>query len=327
MTETPGNSAPRCLSCGYDLAGLPESGRCPECATPVERSRRGNLLRFASPAYLKTLRTGATLALVASLLYIFEWIPRIAISAILFSLGIGISNALETAINISALATMLFGWWMLSTPDPAFIGMDDSRDWRVRLRWILPLASLVIVCNEGSRFIFAGSLARSVTFGAGAAQLSLTYSEMLVWVSRLAHASVIYCGLNYIRVLAFRVPSISLRKSASDASASMGVIIGLLLLIIVFGIAGKFEGLFTAIALICALSAMIALLVWLVQYFGVLGRLRAELSRSINAAHAIARYESARDQAPPASHVSTDAADATDSIHPPPITQSGSDAS
>jgi hypothetical protein len=277
-----------------------------------------------------TLRMGATLVLVASLLYVFDWIPRLALGAIFLWLGIDLSDALGAALNITALAAMLFGWWTLSTPDPAFMGLDDARDWRVRLRWLLPFASLVIVCNEGSRFIFAGVLGTAVSFGAGAVQLSLTYSEMLGWVSRLAHATVIYCGLNYIRVLAFRVPSLPLRKSASDASATMGVIIGLLILIIAFGIAGKFEGLFTAIALICGLPAMIAMLVWLIQYFGVLGRLRAELSRSITAAHAIARYESARDHLPPASPVSTDAPDApeaTDSIHPPPITQSGSEAS
>ncbi len=263
--------------------------------------------------------------IVASLLYVFDWIPRLALGAIFLWLGADLSDALGAALNISALTAMLFGWWMLSTPDPAFMGLDDARDWRVRLRWLLPFASLVIVCNEGSRFAFAGVLGSSVSFGAGAAQLSLTYSEMLDWVSRLAHATVIYCGLNYIRALALRVPSLTLRKAASDASATMGVIIGLLILIIVFGIAGKFVGAFTAVAVICALSAIIALLVWLFQYFGVLGRLRTELSRSITAAHAIARYESDRDHIP--SSAPPPASGPTDAIQPPPITQSGSDAS
>lgn len=322
MNTLPDKPAPRCLSCGYDLAGLPESGQCPECSVPIQRSLRGNLLRFASPEYLKTLRTGATLALVASILNFFEIIPRLAIGAIFLWLGLGTTAALEAAVDISTLVAMLCGWWMLSTPDPAFIGMDDSRDWRVRLRWLLPVASLVIVCDAGARFIFAGTLATSVTLGAGPAQFSLTYAEMLHWVSRLAHAVVIYCGLNYIRALALRVPSHKLRKAASDASATMGVIIGLLLLIMIFGIAGKFEGAFIALALICALSAAIASLVWMIQYLGLLGRLRGDLSRSIAASEAIAHAEQEVARALAQSEPLP-----TDAIHPPPITQSGSDAS
>lgn len=329
MSDTPLFSSLRCLSCGYDLAGLPESGRCPECASPIERSLRGNLLRFASSAYLRTLRTGATLVLVASLLYVFDWIPRLTIGAIFLWLGVNLSDALGAALNISALAAMLFGWWMLSTPDPAFVGLDDSRDWRVRLRWLLPFAATIILCNAIARFVFAGSLGASNTFTSGPVSISLSYGELLGWLSRLLHTLVIFAGLKYISALSLRVPSRHLRKGAIDCAAMIGILIGLIVLMILFGIGGKFIGFLTAVVVILVLSAVVVLLVWLINYLVLLGRLRAELSRSLAASEAIARRDLALNQ-PIQSAIGEPAPPEpgpTDSIQPPPITQSGSDAS
>ena len=38
-----------CVACSYNLRGLSPDGACPECGTTVERSTRGNLLRFSDP--------------------------------------------------------------------------------------------------------------------------------------------------------------------------------------------------------------------------------------------------------------------------------------
>ncbi len=38
----------KCKKCAYNLRGLREDGRCPECGTPVGLSTRGDLLRFAT---------------------------------------------------------------------------------------------------------------------------------------------------------------------------------------------------------------------------------------------------------------------------------------
>src|SRR5438876_3717954 len=47
-----------CRKCGYNLRGLPISGRCPECGTPVGLSVKGDLLRFSDPGWLRALRRG-----------------------------------------------------------------------------------------------------------------------------------------------------------------------------------------------------------------------------------------------------------------------------
>jgi hypothetical protein len=57
-----------CIACGYDLRGLPFEGRCPECGTPVEVSRRRPLLRHADPRYVRTLVIGAGVCLLAVLI-------------------------------------------------------------------------------------------------------------------------------------------------------------------------------------------------------------------------------------------------------------------
>ena len=50
-----------CIHCGYNLRGLTNEGRCPECGSPVDDSLRGNLLRHADPDWLDRLRFGASL--------------------------------------------------------------------------------------------------------------------------------------------------------------------------------------------------------------------------------------------------------------------------
>ncbi len=57
-----------CVECGYDLRGLPAEGRCPECGTPVETSRRRPLLRHADPHYVRTLALAAAVCLLALLI-------------------------------------------------------------------------------------------------------------------------------------------------------------------------------------------------------------------------------------------------------------------
>ena len=47
-----------CAECAYDLRGLGWDGKCPECGTPVVSSLGCDLLRFASPTWLKRVADG-----------------------------------------------------------------------------------------------------------------------------------------------------------------------------------------------------------------------------------------------------------------------------
>lgn len=52
-----------CIGCGYNLRGLSPESRCPECATPIAQSIRGNLLKHSDPQWLERLRFGTSLKL------------------------------------------------------------------------------------------------------------------------------------------------------------------------------------------------------------------------------------------------------------------------
>ena len=60
----------QCIQCGYNLRGLATDKLCPECGTPIERSRRGDLLNDADPDWLKKLRLGVLVKVCSMVLVV-----------------------------------------------------------------------------------------------------------------------------------------------------------------------------------------------------------------------------------------------------------------
>ena len=54
-----------CIQCGYDLHGLPDDRPCPECATPVERSRAAATEPIAPRPWIVDVRLGLVLLMLA----------------------------------------------------------------------------------------------------------------------------------------------------------------------------------------------------------------------------------------------------------------------
>ncbi len=317
----------RCLICGYDLAGLDISGVCPECATPIERSLRGNLLRYASPGYIGTLRTGANLVFVAMLLSVFGGLVVGVLGIFLALLNVPSTEPLEVLLDLGTLVAMLFGWWILSTPDPAFVGVDDSRDWRARLRLILPFVSFILLAETVLPFVLGSSLAKTASIGTGAVTVSLSARESLDTLAKFSHGVVIYAGLKYIAALSLRLPSPKIRKESMDAAACMMIVLIALLAVVIFGLGGKIFGFLVFFALIAGGTALVTLLIWLITFLVVMGRLRSELSRTLLTMERGAGIKTLWAEAAPLPATPDQPARADDSIQPPPITQSGSDAS
>jgi len=241
----------------------------------------GNLLRYASTGYVRTLRRGAMLVFVAWLIAVFGDLVAGVFLVALRMLGVASIATVDAIFDIAKVAAMLLGWWLLSSPDPAFVGVDDSKDWRVRLRWTLPFASVLILAETTLPYVIGPSLAKTTTIGQGAVVISISARELFETLAHMMHGIVVYMGLKYMAALSLRFPSPKIRKESNDAAACMMIILACGVVMVVFGLAGRVVGPLGIVAVIAAGGAGITALIWLVLFLIVVGRLQSELGRTL----------------------------------------------
>lgn len=103
-------SALACIRCGYDLAGMDASGRCPECAAPVsdtlaDIAKRVERRAAIDPAWLRMMRTAFVTSCV-TLLALGWYGPGIA-----GHLGMRVvrGNVFNDWLGIAGASTALLG--------------------------------------------------------------------------------------------------------------------------------------------------------------------------------------------------------------------------
>src|SRR5882724_1520122 len=103
-----------CRKCAYNVRGLHQNGKCPECGTPVGLSIRGNLLCYSDPAWVDKLSRGVDLILWGLLAAV---VASVAGSIVVMSLGTK-AQILAQIIGVGASVVGFIGAWLLTSPDP-----------------------------------------------------------------------------------------------------------------------------------------------------------------------------------------------------------------
>ncbi len=202
-----------CRRCGYNLRGLGENGRCPECGTAVGLSIHGDLLRFAEPAWVEKLARGMELILVGIVTGIVGGCVGGGISAA----GTPQSQAAGTLVILLSGLLSLVGAWILTTPDPSGIGEQRFVNARkvVRAGLIAGLAGQLInlvLPDSRSGPLFALAIVAATVCG-------------------LAGAVGTYAQYLYIERLAERIPDARLARLARFLRWGYSIVLGVSTLI------------------------------------------------------------------------------------------------
>jgi hypothetical protein len=217
-----------CVGCGYDLLGLPVSGKCPECGLDVERSLKGDLLEFAGPDYLAKLHTGVVWIQGALIAMVAVAILSVAIGIIVgfgafapLPRGVGGTlamskswiDALSNGLQLLIALASAWGWWQFSEPDPGQVSTNKGegpRKW-VRIATIAKLVTTLgvfVVQLIVATGVFSSLMVR--TPGAGMSPGAVLLLVLIGGFSLLnlaAMATWFFASMLYIKWLAGRVPS------------------------------------------------------------------------------------------------------------------------
>lgn len=198
--------------------GLLKSGVCPECGTSVEQSLAGDLLRFSSPRYLRTLHAGTALVLAgltANVLSVLIGIVTAAVRSAAATRDPASSPAYLACLGAAVLtgaASMLLspiGWWLLSARDPGLLSRDEG----VSSRRMVRISVLAHAACAGAALPYAEWPAFRIAIATIDPTGALAFA---VGVSRLIAFLVwFFASMQYIARLARRVPDPALCKQAT----------------------------------------------------------------------------------------------------------------
>jgi len=201
-----------CITCGYPLRGLPESSACPECATPFELTMRAPALADAGPEYLRGLRRGVNVILLALIILVGH---SILDTAYFLKLGGGLGLSAQTVGSLAwpvscVVAVMnLYGYWCYAQPDPTRHETEPARSARVILRMSVAGFAVVFVVEILLRFVFRGP----ATSLPGTGFMVVRYATSIVIGVLLL--TRFFSTLVYTRTLAARIPDARLMSRCS----------------------------------------------------------------------------------------------------------------
>jgi hypothetical protein len=120
-----------CEGCGYNLRGLPASGKCPECGRPVTRARRGRYERDMVAAPLPWLRK---MSWAANLLALAAFAQ---LGAVFAPLVLGSLSFVLVPVVVVSPVVWLVGVFAVTRPRPMMpsVAKDSVQEWAKLRMW------------------------------------------------------------------------------------------------------------------------------------------------------------------------------------------------
>lgn len=207
-----------CRRCGYNLRGLREDGRCPECGTAIGLSTRGDLLRFADPDWVEKLARGVRFMLWGIAVSIAVGV----LGACLGGLAGGGSEAISEVFSLVGGLLGVYGAWLLTSPDPSRIGEDRY----VTARKIVRLGLIAGVVSHAIKIVLTGLT--------GVSWPAIVFLGIPFLLLGLAYVAGEFAKFLYIEKLADRIPEPKLAGFARFLRWAYSI--GLALLVVIGGV-------------------------------------------------------------------------------------------
>jgi hypothetical protein len=171
-----------CRSCGYNLRGLSDSGRCPECDAPIDRSSHGDLLHYSDPRWLWTVARGFRILNFSIALGLLA-----LIGIVIFGRVAGLRWVMPASILMVG-TVMAVGIWLATEREPAAADQEPVLSSR-RLVRSLVLAAILLQ---------AGGIAIASWSRSSSASVRLAALAMII--------GGLICGFRYAASLGRRIP-------------------------------------------------------------------------------------------------------------------------